>query len=171
MVLFVEVKGEPQACFQTLSIFPPISPESLIGLALTFKVSATIMSLESSGLSLPRAGIMMGHHTQVFFFFFNKQKQKHGFWGPNLVGYAIVPSQGDVFWGVYTRCHWKDGMRWPGFYCPSFSVFDFIITAYNNSENEVEERNPPPLPNQPSKSEVDIRPGRRDPVEQTTYRL
>lgn len=51
----------------------------------------------------------MGHHTQVFL---NKQKQKYGFWGPNLVGYAIAPSQGDFLGGeVYTRCHWKDGMR------------------------------------------------------------
>lgn len=107
MFLFVEVTGQPQVCSQTPSGFSPFSRLSYW--PGTYCVGeATITPRSHLVLASPVVGLQVWATTRSFVFC--KQEQKHGFWGPNLVVHAIAQLK-MMFFGVYTRCRWKDGMR------------------------------------------------------------
>lgn len=87
MFLFVEVTRQPQVCSQILSGFSPFSrPSYWPG---TYRVGkATIIPRSHLVLASPVVGLQVWATTRGFVFC--KQKQKHGFWGPNLVVPAIA---------------------------------------------------------------------------------
>lgn len=103
----MEVTGQPHVCSQTLFGFPPFS--RLTYWPGTDHVNkATITPRRHLVLASPVLGLQVW--ATIHSFGFCKQKQKHRFWGPNLIVHAIAQLK-MMFFGEYKRRHWKDGMR------------------------------------------------------------